>query len=285
MRIILCGEDAFSVLALESLINDNHQVLVVFCLKYQNKIYARLKLVCKKHNINFYRIEDINAIENQNIIRKQKPDLIVVCHFKQVLKKNIIDIPKYGCINLHPSLLPNYRGLSPQHWPIIKGDKETGITVHFINEGIDKGDIIIQHKITIEPDMYVYDLQVKMMSSYKFIIKDAINKITKKSFKPSYQNTLKGSYYGKLKEVHCNINLKKSYIDAYNLIRGVSFPYFGARLNNYQIWKANLATKKEHQEILNIYGDNGMYIDNKLGPLIKFTDGSLILNKINRLKI
>lgn len=285
MRIIFCGEDAFSVLVLESLIQDNHKVSVVFCPKYQNKIYVRLKLFCQKHNINFYRIGDINAIENQNIIRNQKTDIVVVCHFKQVLKKNIIDIPKYGCINLHPSLLPNYRGLSPQHWPIINGDKETGITVHFINEGIDKGDIIIQHKIAIDPNMYVYDLQVKMMNIYKYIVKNAINKITKQAFKPLTQNISKGSYFGKLKETHCDINLKKSYKDAYNLIRGVSFPYYGARLDNYQIWKVSLATKKEHQEIMNTCSDNGIYTENKLGSLIKFTDGSLIINKMNSLKI
>lgn len=285
MRIIFCGEDPFSVIVLESLIKDNHKILEVFCPKYQNKIYARLKMVCQNHNINFHRIDDINATENQDIIRKQQPDILVVCHFKQVLKKNIIEIPKYGCINLHPSLLPNYRGLSPQHWPIINGENETGITVHFINEGIDKGDIITQHKVAIQPDMYVFDLQVEMMSSYKFIVKDAIKKISKQAFKPVSQNFLKGSYFGELKEQQCNINLNKSYRDAYNLIRGVSYPYFGARLNNYQIWKARLATQKEHQEIVNTYGTNGIYIDDTLGPLIKFTDGSLIVNKINSLKI
>ncbi|MDB9782913.1 formyltransferase family protein [Winogradskyella sp.] len=281
MRLIFCGEDGFSAQVLESLILDNHEVLGVFCPLYDNNIYARLNLICKKHYIDFYRINDINSSTIEKIIRALDPDLIVVCHFEKILKKNIIDLPHYGCINLHPSLLPKYRGLSPQHWPIINGDDETGITVHFINEGIDTGPIIVQKKIKIAPDMYVADLQMKMLGIYKYIVKDAVKLLRDDRIKPSSQYASNGSYYGKLKENQCNINLEDSYIKAYNLIRGVSEPYLGARLHSYQIWKASLATKELNEKIRSRYDINDLYFDDELGALIKFNDGNLIVKKYN----
>jgi methionyl-tRNA formyltransferase len=283
MRIIFCGEDSFSARVLESLIFDDHEILAVFCPIYQNYIYARLKLICEKHNIQFHRIKDVNSEENESYIRKLNPDLISVCHFQKILKKNIIKIPVYGCINLHPSLLPNYRGLSPQHWPIINGDNETGITVHFINEEIDKGDIILQQKIAIGPQMYVSDLQITMLSTYEYIVKDAIALLTQKKIKPIPQNHLEGSYYGKLKEDQCYIDLNGGYVNAYNLIRGVSEPYFGARLNGYRIWRTSLAPKEVNQKIKAKYEENNIYFDERFGAFIKFSDGSLIIEKYDKL--
>jgi methionyl-tRNA formyltransferase len=283
MKIIFFGEDAFSAHVLTSLIYDNHQILGVFSPIYQNHIYARLQLVCNKHDIEFHRIEDINSEANESVIRKLKPDIITVCHFQKVLKKNIIEIPKYGCINLHPSLLPKYRGLSPQHWPIINGDDETGITIHFINENIDTGDIILQHKIKIEPDMYVSDLQIKMLDTYKTIVKDAVRLIAQNKVRSVSQNPSEGSYFGKLKESHCNINLDKGCINAYNLIKGLSEPYFGARFKAYKIWRASMASKELDQKIQNKYKDNNIYFDKTMGALIKFNDGSLILKKFDKM--
>ncbi|WP_299120271.1 methionyl-tRNA formyltransferase [uncultured Winogradskyella sp.] len=281
MRIVFCGEDRFSAQVLESLIFDEHQILAVFCPSYDNHIHTRLKLICEKYFIDFYRIKDINSKTSETTIKALNPDLIVVCHFEKILKKNIIEIPHMGCINLHPSLLPNYRGLSPQHWPIINGEDETGITVHFINEGIDTGDIIVQQKMKIEPNIYVSDLQIKMLGTYKCIVKDAIKLLAEQKVEPSPQHKSKGSYYGKLKKDQCHINLNNGYVSAYNLIRGVSKPYFGARLNQYQIWKASVAPKAVDEKIQSKYKRNDIYFDEVLGALIKFNDGSLIVEKYN----
>ena len=283
MKIVFFGEDSFSAQVLESLIFNQHEILAVFSPVYKNHIYARLKVICEKQNIEFHRIKDINSEKNEYLIRKLKPDLISVCHFQKILKKNIIQIPLYGCINLHPSLLPNYRGLSPQHWPIINGDIETGITVHFVDEGIDTGDIILQHKILIDPDIYVSDLQLKMLDIYKFIVNDAITLIINDNINFVSQNKSQEGYYGKLKEEQCLIDLNDGYLNAYNLIRGVSMPYFGAKLNDYRIWKAKLASKKLNDFIQNKYNKNNIYFDEKIGTFIKFSDGSLIIEKYDRI--
>ena len=284
MRIVFFGEDSFSAVVLESLILANHKVVAVICPFYENNTHSRLKLVSEKNIIHFKRFKDINSEEVQNLLEKLNPDLIAVCHFQKILNKNIIDIPKLGCINLHPSLLPNYRGMAPQHWPIINGDDETGITVHFINEGVDTGDIILQKKISIDSDIYVSNLQRNMLSVYQYIMKESIDLISKNEVNFTKQNHLMGSYYGRLKESQCVININNGFLEAYNLIRGVSMPYYGAKFCNFRIWKASIAEKKINDQIKQEFKTNGIYFDSKWGDFIKFADGSLIIGKYNKIE-
>ena len=283
MRIVFLGEDSFSAAVLESFILANHKVLAVICPFYENNVHSRLKLLSEKNIIPFKRVNDINSIEVQKQLKDLNPDLIAVCHFQKILKKNIIGIPKLGCINLHPSLLPNYRGMAPQHWPIINGDQETGITVHFIDEGVDTGNIILQKKIVIDSNMYVSMLQKNMLMVYKTIMIEAIVIISKKDVKLINQNKLLGTYYGRLKESDCVINKNGSFLEAYNLIRGVSMPYFGAKINNYRIWKARVSTEEENWKIQNEKANNGICIASIYGDFIKFADGSLIIEKYSEI--
>lgn len=240
MRIVFFGEDAFSVIVLESIVKNGHDVVAVYCPVYDNKIYVRLERFCQLNLIHFDRISDFSDI---NLIQRLKSfslDIVVVCHFQKLLNLELIRLPKYGSINLHPSLLPLYRGMSPQHWPIINGDSETGVTVHFIDSGVDTGDIIVQKKLPIAHNTYVFDLQNEMKTIYSTIVIDALKKI--ESFKSDFikQSNLVGSYFGRLKKNNCIILENMSVLDAYNLIRGVSFPYFGARLENHIVWRASI---------------------------------------------
>lgn len=240
MRIVFFGEDAFSVIVLESIIKSGHEVVVAYCPVYDNNIYIRLKDFCERSQIHFERINDFT---DNNLIEKIKSfriDVVVVCHFQKILKKELIELPRYGSINLHPSLLPLYRGMAPQHWPIINGDSETGITVHFIDEGVDTGDIIIQKKLSIGQDTYVFDLQNQMKIIYNTIVKEALEIIESRKGNYFKQSDLNGSYYGRLRKIDCIITENMNIKDAYNLIRGVSFPYFGARVENYIVWKAKI---------------------------------------------
>ena len=238
MRIVLLGEDAFSAIVLKSLILANHKLLGVYSPLYNNNIYKRLKAISNKYDVPFYRVADFSNKEFINSLSNLKIDLVVVCHFQKIIQKELIKVPKLGCINLHPSLLPFYRGLTPQHWPIINGDNKTGVTVHYIDEGVDTGDIIIQKEISIEEEMYVSDLQNKMKNIYSKIVNDAIDIICHPNPKLIKQSHLKGSYYGKLRKDDIEISKFSSVKTALNLIRGVSFPYCGARFENLIIWKA-----------------------------------------------
>jgi methionyl-tRNA formyltransferase len=111
-------------------------------------------------------------------MRNINPDLLISAHFQKIINKDIIAIPQLGCLNLHPSLLPFYRGMAPQHWPIINGERKTGITVHFIDEGVDTGNIVLQKEILIDDSMYVSDLQLIWTKEYQTIMCKAVRLIT-----------------------------------------------------------------------------------------------------------
>jgi methionyl-tRNA formyltransferase len=278
MRIVFFGEDSFSAVVLNSLLDNNYTVLSVYSPLYVNNQYARLKNVCIDNKIEFKRVYDVNSETIESELKILNPDIICICHFEKIIKKNILKIPRLGCINLHPSILPYYRGLAPQHWPIINGDEETGITVHFVNEGIDTGDIIIQRKINIRADEYVSELQKRMLGIYNTIMVEALAHISdnKKFIK---QNPSTGSYFGRLKVDNCHIDLDESIYKAYNLIRAVSYPYFGARIDDKIVWKAKIADNNLISELETL--PKGFISDPLRGYFIKFKDGILELEKFN----
>jgi len=279
MNIVFFGEDAFSLEALDSLVKVNHKIVGVFCPRYNNRIYRRLEDYCIQKLIHFERIIHFNDSAFVEKLKKLSPDLLVICHFQKIISKTLIDVPKFGSINLHPSLLPNYRGMAPQHWPIINGDSETGVTVHFVDEGVDTGDIIIQQKLRIEDSWYVYDLQKNMKSIYSTILRDAIDKIFKGNHNYSTQYNLEGSYYARLKISDCQITLEMSSRDAYNIVRAVSFPYFGARFNDLIVWKAELFEHTSSEYYFASEKKLGLFELDANEKYIKFKDGLLKIIK------
>lgn len=279
MRIVFFGEDTFSMLALDSLVKANHEIISVYCPIYDNLIYSRLMRYCKEMQISFKRISNFNDDSFKEEFNQLEPDLLVICHFQKLIDKTLINIPKFGSINLHPSLLPFYRGMSPQHWPIINGDKETGVTVHFVDEGIDTGDIIIQKKILIRDNWYVSDLQNNMKPIYSHIVKEAVDILSAGNRTYTVQRNLKGSYYGRLKINHCQLCLVDSSIQAYNIIKAVSFPYYGARFNNLIIWKAELFNSKS--DLFSKFSEQniGLFETRSGEKFIKFNDGLIKILK------
>lgn len=268
LRIVFWGEDTFSNIILNSLIEAGHIVSLVVTPYYENVIYKKLGFTCDKYGIKHIRPRKINSQEVVDAVIEANPDLCVISHFERLIKEPLLSVPRMGFINLHPSLLPNYRGMAPQHWPIINGEKEAGITVHYVDEGTDTGDIIVQRAFPITEDMYVSDLQRLWMVHYKTIMVEAIYNIL--SEKPvKVQRHLNGSYYGKLKEEQCHINIEGSVRDAYNLVKGVSLPYFGARYDNLIVYRAHIA--KGSEEI------------NSDKPVLSFYDGNLVIEQYKEL--
>lgn len=160
-------------------------------------------------------------------------------------------------------MLPYYRGMAPQHWPIINGEKEAGITCHYVDEGTDTGNIIVQRIVPLTDEMYVSDLQKIWLKEYATIVLEAIVCI-KRDEPTREQRHLEGSYYGKLKEEQCVINPNGTVHQAYNLVRGVSLPYYGARFGNKIIYRAHIMKNKED-------------ITDK--TTIAFNDGTLVLEQ------
>jgi methionyl-tRNA formyltransferase len=273
-NIVFWGEDSFSGIVLQSMIDNGLNIQLVVTPHYETLVYKKLENICKVHNLELLRVHDVNSVEVVKKISMIEPDLCVIAHFERLIKKDLLKIPRFGFINLHPSLLPYYRGMAPQHWPIINGEKETGVTVHYVDEGTDTGNIIVQRKITLTNDMYVSDLQKKWIPIYHEIVVDAI-KLICAGADTVVQSDLKGSYYGKLKENQCYIDISGSVARAFNMVRGLSLPYMGARFGNIIIYKAHIAQNSEAFVSFKC----GIYMDSIDAPFIKFHDGVLLIDK------
>lgn len=278
LKIVFWGEDAFSNVVLNSLIQAGHDIKMVVSPLYNNLVYKKLEYTCHKYQIPFYRFKDINSREVVDLLNSFEPDICVIAHFQRLIKGELLNIPKKGFINLHPSLLPDYRGMSPQHWPIINGEKESGVTVHYVDSGVDTGDIIIQEKFSLNENDYVSDLQNKWIKIYDHIMIDAINRIMDNS-PVIVQRHLAGRYYGKLRSEECIIKKDITIREAYNLIRGVSMPYQGAQMDNVIIWKAHPVDKEYNDIIHNSEYPVGVYINSEKGNFLRLKDGVLIIDK------
>ncbi len=191
------GTPEFSVPCLEALINSKENVVGVFC--NQDKPVGRkqvitpceVKLSAVKNNIPVYQPNTLKNEEALNIIKELNPELIVVVAYGKILPKSILEYPKYGCINMHASILPNLRGASPIQWSIVCGEKETGITAMQMDEGLDTGDILKQEKIAIDPNDNAGTLHDKLSALSAKLLTETINDLKDNKLNPVKQGECK----------------------------------------------------------------------------------------------
>lgn len=172
-----------------------------------------------------------NSLQNRVMIDKLKnirPDLIVVVNFKIILTKEILDIPKCGSTNLHSSLLPKYRGRAPISWAIINGEEKTGITIYFVDKGVDTGKIIIQKEMKIEYDDTIKTLMEKQWVIEPCLILEAVKKIERGNPELVVQKEEDATYYHSLSLKDRTIDWNKSSRRIYDLVRALVSPYPGA---------------------------------------------------------
>ena len=159
LKIVFMGTPEFAKVSLQKLLDEKYNVVGVFC--QPDKPSGRgmklkepeVKVLAKEYGIEVY--QPVRLKENEEvkeILNKLNPDLIVVVAYGKILPKYILDFPKYGCINVHGSLLPKYRGAAPIQWAIINGEKTTGITTMYMDQGMDTGDMIDKAELSIESE-------------------------------------------------------------------------------------------------------------------------------------
>jgi methionyl-tRNA formyltransferase len=253
MRILFFGGHDLGKITLEYLLEQDKNVVAAVMTETDNEWYHGLEEVTDKYNLKLFEEKNIN--DNQfveKVSNELKPDLIISVNFDQIFKKEIINIPGKGCINIHASLLPKYRGRAPLNWAILKGEKETGVTVHYINEGIDTGKIILQEKIDIKKIDYIDDILKKVKERYPEMINKAVDLIESAKVEPVEQEKEDGSYYGKRTPGDGLIDWDQSAKNIYNLIRAVSHPYPGAftYLGNEKvfIWRSEVEAEVANNE-------------------------------------
>lgn len=272
MKIILFGEDKFSLLGLKGLLEAGYEVPLVVT-PVNNSTAVLLKRQVEKLGIPVFVTEKINDKEMEERLNSLCPDLLFLIHFDRILKKNIFSIPPRGTINIHPSLLPSYRGQTPQQWAIIYGETELGVTTHFVDEGIDTGDIIFQEKFEITEDAYIADVQHFLFQNYKRIIKETMNKILLPDFVPQKQNITSDKIYPKINTENCALCDDNTATEIHDRIRALSLPYFGAPYKQYRLFKGHILSIEKEREIRTYYDKIGFFPNTKFGAIFIAKDG------------
>ena len=173
-----------------------------------------------------------------------QPDLIVVVAFGQILSQRILDIPRLGCVNVHASLLPRYRGAAPIHWSIINGEEETGVTTMLMDAGLDTGDMLLKDKVAITTDMTTEELHDKLMDMGGRLLSDTIDGLAAGTIVPEKQDDSLSNYAGMLNKETGHIDWTKTATEIHNLIRGLnSWPVAWGMLEgkNYKFWRTRAA--------------------------------------------
>ena len=234
-KIIFMGTAQFAIPCIDNIKKNNFNLIAV--VTSPDKPAGRglkisespVKEYAKKNQLNVLQPVNLKDSNFINQIRRLKPDLIVVVAFR-MLPEILWSIPTFGSINVHASLLPNYRGAAPINWAIINGEKQTGVTTFFINDRIDTGDVIGQSKIDINKNENAGELHNSLMRLGADLLIKSIDKIfsSKENISTKQLEVKNLKAAPKLNKTNCKINWQDSCINIHNKIRGLS-PYPGAR--------------------------------------------------------
>lgn len=233
MRVIFMGTPDFAVPCLKTLIDNNHEIVCVITQPDRpkgrgNKLTPPpVKELALHYELEVFQPEKVRATEAVTKIMAYKPDIIVVVAFGQILPLNILKTPKYGCINVHASLLPKYRGASPIHWAIISGEKSTGVTTMFMDEGMDTGDMLLKSETPIGENETMQELHDRLSQMGAELMIKTINQIESGEVERKHQDNSQATYSKLLTKEMGNIDWAIDASRIRNLIRG-THPWPGA---------------------------------------------------------
>lgn len=251
MKIVFMGTPDFAVGALESLVEAGHDVVAVVTQPDKPKGRGKemqqtpVKACAVKHNIEVFQPVKIKTPEAVEVLKGYGADLFVVAAFGQILSKEILDMPKYGCVNIHASLLPKYRGAAPIQWAILDGEKETGVTIMQMNEGLDTGDMLTKVVVPIEDTDTGESLFDKLAEAGAKLLIETIPQIEAGTLKPEPQDDSVSTYAKMIKKEMGLIDWKKEAVVLERLVRGMnSWPsaYTHFQGKTLKVWEAEVET-------------------------------------------
>ncbi|MBR3050763.1 MAG: methionyl-tRNA formyltransferase [Selenomonadaceae bacterium] len=246
LKVIFMGTPDFAVPSLAALI-DKTQVLCVVTQPDRPKGRGHkfqpppVKVFAEENNLRVIQPLKVKAPEVVAELAALQPDLIVVVAFGQILSQKILDIPRFGCINVHASLLPKYRGAAPIEWAMINGEKVTGITTMQMNAGLDTGDILLQSEVKIPDEMILPELRERLMTVGADLLLKTLYKLQMGELQPIKQDDSLSTYAPLLKKDTGLIDWQKPARAIHNLVRGL---YGEARAGKFKIWRTQLAAEK-----------------------------------------
>lgn len=282
MKIVFMGTPDFAVPALEALI-EKYGVEAVFTQPDRPKgrgkkmAFSAVKEVAVKHDIKVLQPEklkdDREAIE---YLKELNPDFIIVVAFGQILTKEVLDIPRFGCINLHASLLPMYRGAAPLNWVIINGEKKSGNTTMLMDVGLDTGDMLLKDEVEITENMTAGELHDILMVRGGNLLIETIEGIVNGSLKGIKQEG-ETCYAKMLSKNTGKISWNNSALDIHNLIRGLNpwpIAHTTYKDENMKIYESEVLAENSSKEpgtILSV---------NKAGIKVSCKEGILLIKKV-----
>lgn len=284
MKIVFMGTPEFAVPSLKMLVEEGYEIAAVVTQPDKpkgrgNKMAAPpVKEFALEHNIEVLQPQKIKTPEFVETIRAIKPDLLVTAAYGKILSKDLLEVPPFGCINVHGSLLPAYRGAAPINWAVINGEKATGITTMFTDVGLDTGDMLLAKEIAIDPDMSVGELHDKMAVLGAEVLKDTLAALKSGELERKPQEDALSSYAPLMTKELGLIDWNKSAQQIHDLVRGTD-PWPGAYTflngNRMRIWRTALIPGKTSDlaagQIEEVNND---------GILIKCTDGYILVKEL-----
>ena len=268
MKIVFMGTPHFAVGALQAIIDAGHEVVAVVTQPDKPKGRGKemqstpVKQCAIAANILVFQPKKIKNEESIEILRSYRADIFVVAAFGQILSKEILEMPRFGCINIHASLLPKYRGAAPIQWAIIDGERETGVTIMQMDAGIDTGDMLMKKVVPIANDETGESLDGKLMRAGAELIVEVLPKIEAGEITPVKQSEEDSCYAKMLNKQLGSIDWRSSAISIERLIRGLNpwpsaFTYLNGK--TLKIWEAEVVfenTKEPAGTIINITKDS-----------------------------
>ena len=252
-KVIVMGYHNIGCRGLKLLIARGVKVVALFSHHDDPKELCWFDSVVKlaeAHKIPVYYPEDPNTPEWIKLVRSLAPDVIFSFYYRKMLSPELLEIPKFGAVNAHGSLLPKYRGRSPVNWQIVRGETESGITLHYMVRKADAGDIVGQRPITIGPDDTAVDVFHKIEPAFEALLAEKLDGILSGTAPRLPQDITKGNYCGGRKPEDGKIIWMQTARAIHNLVRAVTTPYPGAFCGlagkQIMIWK----TKCSDQEIV-----------------------------------
>ena len=231
MKAVVFAYHNMGIAGLEELAQHGFDIAAVFTHEDdpdENCWFGSVKDWAVKKNITVYTAEEVNEPQWIKKISELKPDIIFSFYYRKMICREILEIPRLGAFNLHGSLLPAYRGRCPVNWVLINGEKRTGVTLHYMIDKPDAGDIVGQKEVEIEFKDTAKTLYDKLCTTAKLLLDEVLPAIKTGRIPRRKQNLAVGSYYGGRRPEDGCIDWHESAQDIYNLIRGVSEPYPGA---------------------------------------------------------
>ena len=301
LNILFMGTPDFARDSLDALYNANYNIIGVVTNPDRPKgrgmkmIMTPVKEYALQKNIPVYQPEKIKEnTEILEILKNLNPDIICVVAYGKMLPKEILELPKNGCINVHASLLPKYRGAAPIQWAIINGEKKTGVATMYMDEGMDTGDVILTQEVEIDEDITTGELWNQLAGLGGKLLAETLEKIKNGTATRTKQGE-NFTHAPMLNKEMARINWEeKSAIEIKNLVRGLN-PIMGAYVEldgkKLKFWKVDVIDIEEflktHQDfaeygtrVKNLEPGTIVYIDEKEGMLIKAKDNLISVLEI-----